>query len=881
MSVHVVSEESLDDKDLQHIGVKRRSGRYPWGSGGEMLNAIDELSAKGLSETEIAQALGMKTTELRNQKTLAKAEIKEGQRIAVTRMKEAGDSVESIARQMKLPPSTVRDLLRPAANMKFRIIRKIADILKKAVEQFKYIDIGDGVEQYIGFSSTKLRNAVTLLQNEGYTVHYLREMQLGTGKRTSIKVLAAPGTEFKEVAQNKDQIQIPRFYTDNGGQDFTEKQSIVNIGTKGIQVVYDEDGGGKRDGLIEIRPGIPELSLGSKRYAQVRIGVDGDSYLKGMAVHSDNLPPGVNIRFHTSKKRADAPSLKDVLKGQKEEETSPFGAIVTPYMYRDENGEIKQSAINMLYDEGSWSGFSKSLASQFLSKQDPRVAKEQLDIAYDRRKAEFDEIMSLENPIVKEHLLRGFADAADSDAVVLKAAAMPRQETSVLLPTPSLNPGEVYAPNFKNGERILLVRYPHGGRFEIPELVVNNNNKEARSLMGSAIDAIGVNPETAQRLSGADFDGDFVLTLPADKRLRTSPALEELKNFDPHVLYKGFEGMPTMTAQQKQRQMGDVSNLIADMTIKGATQAEIAAAVRHSMVVIDAEKHGLNYRQSYIDNNIAALKTRYQGSARAGASTLLSKATSPVRVPHRKDSYDIDPVTGKKVFTYTDQTYINKKGEEVARTTKSRRLYEVDDASELSSGTQIERVYANYSNQMKKLGDQARLATVKIEPIPYSPQAKKTYANEVASLNKKLNIALRNSPLERKAQVVANVIYQKKLAANPGMSTTDKRSARGKSLLLARDRVGAKKEYISFTKKEWEAIQMGAISPTKLRRMLRNADMDEVKSLATPRVRPPVSTAQTKRARQLLDMGYTVGEIAQTIGLSANQINNALYGDDS
>ena len=58
----------------------RRSGRYPWGSGdspyqnsGDFLR-VDELKKTGLNETSIADALGLSTTQLRAQLSLAKEE---------------------------------------------------------------------------------------------------------------------------------------------------------------------------------------------------------------------------------------------------------------------------------------------------------------------------------------------------------------------------------------------------------------------------------------------------------------------------------------------------------------------------------------------------------------------------------------------------------------------------------------------------------------------------------------------------------------------------------------------------------------------------------------------------------------------------------------
>ena len=68
----------------------------------------------------------------------------------------------------------------------------------------------------------------------------------------------------------------------------------------------------------------------------------------------------------------------------------------------------------------------------------------------------------------------------------------------------------------ENGERVVLIRHPHGGTFEIPELTVNNKNPDARKIVGTikSQDAIGIHHKVAEHLSGADFDGDTVLVIP-------------------------------------------------------------------------------------------------------------------------------------------------------------------------------------------------------------------------------------------------------------------------------------------------------------------------------------------------------------------------------
>jgi hypothetical protein len=375
------------------------------------------------------------------------------------------------------------------------------------------------------------------------------------------------------------------------------------------------------------------------------------------------------------------------MKTQVEEEAaSKFGSIVRPNVY-EKDGEQQFGVINIVGDtkpsvEGAWAEWNNTIASQVLSKQAPRLAKKQLDIIRKNSEAELNDILQLTDPTVRNHLLIDFADKADRAAVDLKAAALPRQTTNVILPDPSMKPDQIYAPNYNNGETVVLVRYPHGGIFEIPRLTVNNKTSPYRNIIGTEPeDAIAIHPSVAQKLSGADFDGDTALVIPDRKgQIRTSPSLDALKNFDPIREYPKHSGMKVMSEEIKEIKMGDVSNLITDMTIKGASQSEIAQGVRHSMVVIDAVKHELNYTQSYEDNGIAALKKRYQGSARSGASTLISKSSSELRVPHRYEHYSINPKTGEKVFEATYRSYIHKKtGKEIPLTTKSTPMGESKD----------------------------------------------------------------------------------------------------------------------------------------------------------------------------------------------------------
>ncbi|ALY08779.1 helix-turn-helix DNA-binding domain protein [Arthrobacter phage Mudcat] len=887
----IITESELNE--LMHYGTPRKSGRYPWGSGDnpnqhhvDFLSEVDSLRKQGLSETLIAEGLGMNTSQLRARKSIAKNALREADRTYIAKLRESGMSTTAIAEQMGRNESSIRALEDETAKARQNVVMSVAEMLKNKVGPEQYLDIGVGTEKHIGVnglgvSEDQLKKAVAVLEEQGYKKQYIKVPQLGTGKETTVKVLTLADTPYTEVSNNRDRIKLIQEYSTDGGRSFLGLLPPLNVDAKRVHVRFDEEGGTLKDGVIEVRPGVKDLSLGSSRYAQVRIAVNGTHYLKGMAMYSNDLPDGVDLVFNTNKSKE--VGKLGAMKPMKDDPDNPFGSIVRQITTKDAKGnDVVTSAMNIVNEEGTWRKWSKSLSSQVLSKQSPKLAKELLDEKYTAKKDEFDEIMSLTNPVVRKKLLDSFAADADSSAVHLKAASLPRQGTHVILPINSIKENEIYAPNYNNGERVVLIRYPHGGKFEIPELVVNNRQPEARSLLGRATDAVGINAKVAERLSGADFDGDTVLVIPNDRKaIKNQAPLEKLKNFDPKVTYKGYEGMKVMSDTQKQ--MGDISNLITDMTIIGAPNDHLARAVAHSMTVIDAEKHKLNYKQSYIDNGIGELKKKYQGGVRAGASTLVSMASSQERVGERnprkaKFGGPIDKDTGELVFEYTGRTYVDKNGKVTPSTFKSTKMAETKDARKLISDydTVMENVYADHANRLKALANQARKEYVVTPGIKRNPSAAKVYANEVNSLDAKLNLALRNAPLERQAQLVANSIVKMKRDANPDMDKEERKKLNDQALSEARRRVGAKKELINITPKEWEAIQADAISNKKLEDILRNADVDQVKQYASPREVRGLSPATLARAKRMMNADYTQAEIAAHLGISTSTLHDAL-----
>lgn len=906
-----------DESSLMHYGVLHKSGRYPWGSGEtptqrhmQFLDYITALEKKGVSPTDIIKGFKLEglegidsTTQLRALKTIAKNDVRRQEVIEAIKLKDKQMSNVAIGLQMGKNESTIRSLLDPELQKRQDELIVVADMLRDQVKDKTYLDIGAGVENHLGISQTKLQTAVAILkEQDGYVVHKFQTEQQGTGKMTNMKVLTPPGTTFKELINNKDKIGSISDYSEDGGRTFLgiEEPTIVN--SKRVGVRYAEEGGASKDGVIELRRGVDDISLGKSNYAQVRIAVDGTHYLKGMAMYSDDLPKGVDMMFNTNK--SDTGNKLDAMKPMKDDADNPFGSVVRQKHYLGKDGKSLLSALNIVGtedpdgnktpgEEGAWFEWSKTLSSQMLSKQPKALAEEQLGVTFNVKKAELDEINSLTNPAIKKKLLKSYSDGVDASAVHLKAAGLPRTRNHVILPINSLKDDEVYAPQYKNGERVALVRHPHGGIFEIPELTVNNKNPDGRRLLGNAIDAIGITAKVAERLSGADFDGDTVLVIPNNnKRVKNSPALQQLKDFDSKS-YKLPEGVDFHG--NKQQLMGDISNLITDMTIKGASEDHIARAVKHSMVVIDAEKHNLDYKRSAQDNGIKALKLRYQprpdGTA-GGASTVISRASGKISVENRKarsakEGGAIDPATGKLMWTPTGDSYIKrtenaKTGKVtekvVMKTFDSKKMAEVDNAFDLVSTAKapMEIVYATHANKLKALANEARKEMVATPAAKYNASANLVYKPEVTALNAKLNIAQKNAPLERSAQLLAETTVKAKLQANPNMEKDEQKKIRGQALNEARLRVGAKKEKIVLTQAEWNAIQAGAITNNKLNAILDHADLDQVKQLATPREKAVMVPAKVTQAKGMLSRGYTQSEVAEALGISTSTLNEAI-----
>lgn len=729
-----------EGKFLKHYGMPRRSGRYPWGSGKKpqrnknIYNVYRQLHQEGFTDKEICEQWEISQNRLKAIKSIGKDEERALQVKRAEALKAKGYSVSEIGRRMGRNESSIRSLLDEGRKERMEKSKDAADIIADFVDKNKYVDIGKGTEIALGIKASKMATALEILKVKGYKEANIYMDQMGTNYQTTIKCLMPPGMDYKELYNHRFDIRPVSDTIIDPKLDIKipKSEPITNVDPKRIAVKYKEDGGIDKDGVIEIRRGCEDLNLGLASYAQVRIGVGGTHYAKGMCVYGDDkdFPPGCDILINSNKKKG-TPLMgsKDnsVLKEQKSDPNNPFGASIkddeklekVQKYYTGKDGEQHVSALNIVNEEGDWSKWSKSLSSQFLSKQRVELAKQQLNQKYTDKMDEFDEIKKLTNPTLKKVLLEKFADGCDGAAQDLKAAPLPHQASHVILPAPSLKENEIYAPGYSNGTRVVLIRHPHASTTEIPQLIVNNNNKEGISMIGKhPMDAVCIHPKAAQQLSGADFDGDSVLVIPANNpggkvKIKADKQYKALKDFDPgmYKLPKDHSDADVMSDRMKGKQMGIVSNLITDMTLKGAEEDHMVRAIKHSMVVIDAQKHELDWKRSEKENGIDELKRIYQKSYNpdtgevhyGGASTIVSRAKSKKEVekrkaitgisarkynPEKKKWYgNTDPETGELIRDSAESSYTTlnvkmsngkKKALTVYKDKKTGRNYTID-----------------------------------------------------------------------------------------------------------------------------------------------------------------------------------------------------------
>lgn len=939
---------------LKHYGVKRKSGRYPWDpslhlpKNYKFIEDRDEMKKRGLSDNEIAKQMGLSTTVYRSKVTIAKEELKQYNMQRISKLQSEGMIIDDIAKTIGTTGQTVRNYLdeikNPNKSSRAQRVQTeaVAQTLEDAVKRSKYIDVGKGVEIQMGISKEKLKSGLNALVESGeYEVHNLRIAQVtDKNNSTPVKVLTKKGVERSEIYKNMDKVRpVEEFAINGDARIFQQMERPKSIGWDRVYIRYaipegqkghgTNDDGAMMDGAMFLRPGVKDLNLGKASYAQVRIAVGDTHYLKGMALYGTEemfkgIPKGTDIIFNTNKTANKTPQevLKELKKnpegGAPIDGPNPFGATVKrqntlvdakgnpvykPGVKDRFGNKVPQiGSINIVNEEGDWSSWSKALSAQFLSKQPTTVVHERLKATMKQVQDEYESIQKVTNPVIKKQLMESFISDLESKQVHMKAAAPKGFQGHVILPVPDMKESEVYAPNYKNGEKVVLIRYPHGGRFEIPELTVNNNSVARKMISKDSPDAIGIHPKVASKMSGADFDGDTAYVIPNNKgKFKSRDSLKELKNFDPNMYADKPGTFTPITKRYQQTLMGVVSNLITDMTLQGAPSNEIARAVKHSMVVIDAEKHKLNYKRSAEENGIDALMKRYMthvdkvkygdlerynpkthrvdkvidpdklkkdltpGKEYTSASTIISRHKQSVIT----DGYQVEVPDPKSKSGGTKMVWRNKKETYLVNMVKDANVFLGANA------TKTEHHYADYINELKTFKNKVDSEMSGIKMPARDPKAAKIYAEEVLSMKDKVNQVKINRIKERQAQRMAEVSSKAEIARRSEDEVLKKDEIsriKQQALNKARSMVGAERTPVTITDDEWDAVQSNAVSGTLLKELVSFMDDNQLKSLATPRANKQMTEARKSKAKALLANGYTIAQVAEALGVSSSTI---------
>lgn len=911
--------------ELMHEGVKRRSGRYPWGSGENpyqhdsrtFASRVKKLKEQGWKETpeNIAKEFGgISTTWYRMELKMANFQQKYDTWAKVNSMAEHGMTPTEIGKKLGKNESSIRAILNSKTVEKVKASKETIDFLRDQIETKGMIDVGKGVSESLNIPQSRLDFALSVLNKEGYPIYAggISQLTNPNGNQTTQLVACKKGTKHAEIYDFDKVKTVQEYISHDNGNTFSTMQYPSSMDSKRLKIRYAEDGGIKKDGLVEIKPGVKDLSLGDAHYAQVRILVDGTHYIKGMAVYGNekDFPKGTDVIFNTNKKKDK--SKMEVLKPIEKNEydpNNPFGATIKANggqsFYIDKNGKKQLSLINKKSDEGDWSEWKDRVPAQFLSKQPTSLIKHQMDISVKDKQEYYKDIKNIKNPIIREKMMLDFANECDKNAVSLHAASFPGQKYHVMLPVSTLKDTECYCNSYENGTKLALVRYPHGSISEIPILTVNNKHKDARKIMGKlSHDAIGLNSKVAERLSGADFDGDTVMCVPTHRlnskvKIKNKETFSELKDFDPKTEYPFREGMKVMTKSNTGRQMGEITNLISDMTILGADDHQLARAIKHSMVVIDAHKHKLDYKRSEEENGIKALKKEFQQGG--GVGTLITRAKSQVWVDktvgeahiNKKGDkyYDPSKPEGDLVYRKSDKykrTYIDKvTGETIVRTRKqkSSKMAEAKDANELLSvvRTKTEKVYADYANALKDMARKARLDSLEVKQEPPSTYLKNKYKTEIESLQNKMTQSNLNQPKEREALRRANAKFNKITSTGGELESgtpKDKGKAAQRLLNKSRAEVSAHRYDINITPKEWEAINNNAIPKTLLSKIIKKVDSKNIWDLVRPKDSIGLSSGMKARIKMYAQNEYTLNEIAKALNISKSTVEKYLKEGD-
>ena len=143
---YIGSAQMSDEEFLEHYGMPRRSGRYPYGSGKDpyqhepdFLSRVEKLKAKGWEETSenIKKEFGLNSHQYRIEKSICIDERKALDIARAKSLKADGLNTSEIGRRMGVNESTVRGWFDQEKKAKYNLSKATAEFLKEQVDQKK------------------------------------------------------------------------------------------------------------------------------------------------------------------------------------------------------------------------------------------------------------------------------------------------------------------------------------------------------------------------------------------------------------------------------------------------------------------------------------------------------------------------------------------------------------------------------------------------------------------------------------------------------------------------------------------------------------------------------------------------------------------------
>ena len=236
----------FQDDILMHYGVKRRSGRYPWGSGdnpfqhgGDFLSRVEELQSQGKSEKEIAEELKMSTTDLRMQVRVAKHERRMVLADRAKSLREEGKTLDEIAKIMGYNnDSSVRALLNENTATNKNKARQTAERLKQELAEKGALDVGTGAERELGVSSGVLQEALFILETEGYNRFGVGVPQVNNPKnRTITPIISVPDIDQRQVYQDLSLVKsVGEYHSTDGGESWDKREYPASISSDRVKI---------------------------------------------------------------------------------------------------------------------------------------------------------------------------------------------------------------------------------------------------------------------------------------------------------------------------------------------------------------------------------------------------------------------------------------------------------------------------------------------------------------------------------------------------------------------------------------------------------------------------------------------------------------------